>query len=86
MTQIMFVTCNTPAMYVSLQAVLSCTRDSGDGASHTVPFYEGYAPPHAVVQSPSLVTKGTVCLGMRHSIAFRPFHVILSSQQAEVHT
>ncbi|KAI9716484.1 MAG: Actin-like protein [Chrysothrix sp. TS-e1954] len=55
--QILFETFNIPALYTSIQAVLSLyasgrttgtVLDSGDGVSHAVPVYEGFAIPSAI--------------------------------------
>lgn len=59
MTEIMFENFGVPALYVAIQAVLSLyatgrtigiVADSGDGVTHTVPIYEGYALPHACMR------------------------------------
>ena len=59
MTQIMFETFSTPAMYIANQAVLSMMSSgqptglifsSGDGVSHAVPVYEYFSQPHATLQ------------------------------------
>lgn len=51
---------NTPALFVSPQAILALyasgrttgvVLDSGDGVTHAVPVYEGFALPHAVMRS-----------------------------------
>ncbi|KAF2753528.1 actin-related protein, ARP1 class [Pseudovirgaria hyperparasitica] len=55
--QILFETFNVPALYTSIQAVLSLyasgkttgiVLDAGDGVSHAVPVYEGFAIPNSV--------------------------------------
>lgn len=59
MAEIMFETFNVPALYVAMQAVLSlyasgrttgCVIDIGDGVSHVVPIYEGFALSHAIAR------------------------------------
>lgn len=59
MTQIMFEVFNSPAMYVANQAALSLfasthvtgiVLDSGHTVSYTVPIYEGYSLPHAIMR------------------------------------
>ncbi len=55
--EIMFETFNVPALYVATQAILSlyasgritgCVLDIGDGVSHVVPIFEGFALSHAI--------------------------------------
>ena len=57
LTQVMFETFNTPAMYVAIQAILSMYAsgrgsalifESGEGVSHIVPVFEGYTFPHSI--------------------------------------
>ncbi|KRY12868.1 Actin, acrosomal process isoform [Trichinella patagoniensis] len=59
MIEIMFESFKTPATYVGIQAVLSLyasgrttgiVLDCGDGVSHTVPIYEGFTMPHAILR------------------------------------
>ena len=56
-TEIMFETFNVPCLYIQMQAVCSLyasgkttgtVLDSGEGITHSVPVYEGYAIPSAV--------------------------------------
>eukprot|EP01084_Bolivina_argentea_P006484 12306_1 len=59
MTLIMFEKFNVTSMFVGIQSVLSLYAsvrttgillDCGDGVSHTVTNYEGYALPHAILR------------------------------------
>lgn len=58
--EIFFETFNVPALYISIQAVLSLyatgrttgiVLDSGDGVTQAVPIYEGFALPLAITRS-----------------------------------
>lgn len=58
--EIFFETFGAPALFVTAQAILSLyasgrttgvVLDSGDGVTHAVPVYEGFALPHAVMRS-----------------------------------
>ena len=55
--QLLFETFNVPALFISIQAVLALyasgrttgiVLDSGDGVTHAVPVYEGFAIPNAI--------------------------------------
>ncbi|KRX43728.1 Alpha-centractin, partial [Trichinella nativa] len=55
-----FETFNVPALYISMQAVLSLystgrttgvVLDCGDGVTHAVPIFEGFALPHSIVRT-----------------------------------
>jgi centractin len=58
--EIFFETFNAPALYISMQAVLSLystgrttgvVLDSGDGCTHSVPIFGGFALPHSVMRN-----------------------------------
>ncbi|CAF0850776.1 unnamed protein product [Didymodactylos carnosus] len=58
--EIFFETFNVPAFFVSMQAILSLyasgrttgvVLDSGDGVTHSVPIYEGFAMPHSILRN-----------------------------------
>jgi len=57
--EIFFETFNAPALFISMQAVLSLyasvritgvVLDSGDGVTHAVPVFEGFAIPHSIMR------------------------------------
>ncbi|CAF0875959.1 unnamed protein product [Rotaria sordida] len=58
--EIFFETFNVPALFISMQAILSLyasgrttgvVLDSGDGVTHAVPIYEGFAMPHSILRN-----------------------------------
>jgi len=58
--EIFFETFNAPALFISMQAILSLYAsgrttgvvvDIGDGVTHVVPIYQGFGLPHAVMRT-----------------------------------
>eukprot|EP00210_Caulerpa_lentillifera_P004407 g4205.t1 len=90
MMQLMFETFNFPAMFVSIQAVLSLYAsgrttglvvDAGDGVAHTVPIYEGYCLPHAVRRTD--LAGRDLTHAMAELLTERGYH-FTTSQQLEI--
>lgn len=88
--EIFFETFGCPALFVSAQAILSLyasgrttgvVLDSGDGVSHAVPVYEGFALPHAVMRSDVAGRDVTEHLLLQLR---RTGHVFLTSAEREV--
>ena len=59
MAEYFFEALNAPALYFAIQAILSLYSsgrttgiviDSGDGVTHAVPVYEGFALPHSILR------------------------------------
>lgn len=88
--EIFFEAFNVPALYCSIQAILSLyasgrttgiVLDAGDGVSHVVPVYEGLALPHAIMRMDIAgrdVTKQLQCLLRRQG------HVFHTSAEQEI--
>lgn len=81
--EVFFETFNVPALFVSMQAVLSLyatgrttgvVLDSGDGVTHSVPIYEGFALPHNIMRIDTAgrdVTKYLKLLLRKEGVNFR---------------
>jgi len=90
MATIMFETFNVPKIYVAIQAVLSLYSagrttgivvDSGDGVTHTVPVYEGFALPHAISR---LDVAGRDLTGYMQKILTEGGHAFSTSAEFEI--
>merc|ERR1719440_432349 len=88
--EIFFETFGTPALFVSWQAILSLyasgrttgvVLDSGDGVTHAVPVYEGFALPHAVTRADIAGRDVTMQL---QSLLRRSGHIYHTSAEREV--
>eukprot|EP01083_Nonionella_stella_P145266 454886_1 len=90
MTQYMFEKFLVPAMYVGIQSVLSLYAsgrttgvvfDSGFAVTHTVPTYEGYALPHAILRADSA---GSDCTGYLMKILAERGYVFTTAGEREI--
>merc|ERR1719453_501780 len=81
--EIFFETFGCPALFVSAQAILSLyasgrttgvVLDSGDGVTHAVPVYEGFAMSHAVMRTDIAGRDVTEQLGLQLRRAGHIFH------------
>lgn len=88
--EIFFEGFNVPALFCSLQAVLSLyasgrttgvVLDSGDGVTHVVPVYEGFAMPHAIMR---MDIAGRHITNHLQLLLRRSGHVFRTSSELEV--
>jgi len=78
--ELLFETFNMPAVFLQQQCILSLSAsgrttgivlDSGEGVTHTVPIYEGYALPHAIIR---LEVAGLdICASLQHQLEVRGY-------------
>ena len=68
----MFETFNVPSSYIAVDAAMSLLQsgrttgvvlETGDGATHTVPIYEGYSLPYSIGHTPMVGRSVTDYMG-----------------------
>ena len=86
--EILFEKFNVPALFVSMQAVLSLyasgrttgvVLDSGDGVTHVVPIYHGFAMPHAIIRNDVAGRYAPLSFPFSFHPLSRPFHSFIST-------
>ncbi|CAG7835610.1 unnamed protein product [Allacma fusca] len=90
MTQIMFETFKTPAMFIAIQAVMALfgsgrttglVVDSGDGVTNTFPVYEGYALKNALAYPYFDVSGSDLTDYLKSALAERGYHFETSAER-----